>query len=233
GVHDESEIRGHRRTYVGAMPGRIMQALARAESADPVMMLDEIDKISASVQGDPAAALLELLDPAQDSAFVDNYLGVPFDLSRVVFVCTANTIETIPPPLLDRMELIELPGYTERDKLHIARDFLVPQQRTANGLRDDEAAIDDAAILTMIHDHTREAGVRNLERAIGSVLRKTAKRISEGAEGPIRIGADALPSLLGSPRFFDDVAERIDRPGIATGLSWTPAGGAILFVEAT
>jgi ATP-dependent Lon protease len=233
GVHDESEIRGHRRTYVGAMPGRIMQALARCEAADPVMMLDEIDKISASTQGDPAAALLELLDPAQDSAFVDNYLGIPFDLSHVVFVCTANTIETIPPPLLDRMELLELPGYTERDKLHIARRFLVPQQRAANGLRDDEVAIDDAAIVSVIHDHTREAGVRNLERAIGTVLRKTAKRISEGGEGPIRIGLDTLPGLLGSPRYFDDVAERIDRPGIATGLSWTPAGGAILFVEAT
>ena len=233
GVHDESEIRGHRRTYVGAMPGRIIQAIARADAADPVMMLDEIDKLSASVQGDPSAALLELLDPAQDSAFVDNYLGIPFDLSRVVFVCTANTTETIPPPLLDRMELLELPGYTEREKVHIARRFLVPQQRTANGLRDDEVTIADDALVAIVRDHTREAGVRNLERAIGTVLRKTAKRIGEGADAPIHLDAADLEELLGSPRFFDDVAERIDRPGVATGLSWTPAGGAILFVEAT
>ncbi len=233
GVHDESEIRGHRRTYVGAMPGRIIQAIARADAADPVMMLDEIDKLSASVQGDPSAALLELLDPAQDRAFVDNYLGIPFDLSRVVFVCTANTTETIPPPLLDRMELLELPGYTERDKLHIGRRFLVPQQRAANGLRDDEVTIADDALVAIVRDHTREAGVRNLERAIGTVLRKTAMRIGDGTDAPIRIEASNLEGLLGSPRYFDDVAERIDRPGVATGLSWTPAGGAILFVEAT
>ena len=233
GVHDESEIRGHRRTYVGAMPGRIIQAIARADAADPVMMLDEIDKLSASAQGDPSAALLELLDPAQDCAFVDNYLGIPFDLSRVVFVCTANTTDTIPPPLLDRMELLELPGYTERDKLHIGRRFLVPQQRAANGLRDAEATIADDALVAIVRDHTREAGVRNLERAIGTVLRKTAMRIGDGVDAPIRIEASDLEGLLGSPRYFDDVAERIDRPGIATGLSWTPAGGAILFVEAT
>jgi ATP-dependent Lon protease len=233
GVHDEAEIRGHRRTYVGAMPGRVMQAIARAGCEDPVVVLDEIDKIHAGVQGDPSAALLELLDPAQDSEFVDTYLGVPFDLSRVVFVCTANTTETIAPPLLDRMEILELPGYTEREKVRIASRFLVPQQRAANGLRDGEATLSESAIVEMIRGHTREAGVRNLERQIATALRKTARRLIEGVEAPVHLDASSLPELLGAPKFVDEVAERIDRPGVATGLSWTPAGGAILFVEAT
>jgi ATP-dependent Lon protease len=233
GVHDESEIRGHRRTYVGAMPGRIIQALARCEAADPVMMLDEIDKLAASAHGDPSSALLELLDPGQNHAFVDTYLGVPFDLSRVVFVCTANTTETIPPPLLDRMELLELPGYTEREKLQIALRFIVPQQRAANGLREAEVAIDDEALVTMIRGYTREAGVRSLEREIATAFRKSARRVSEGETSPMRVRSSDLHGVLGAPRFFDEIAERIDRPGIATGLSWTPAGGAILFVEAT
>jgi ATP-dependent Lon protease len=233
GVHDESEIRGHRRTYVGAMPGRIIQALARAEAADPVLMLDEIDKLGASAHGDPSAALLELLDPGQNSAFVDTYLGVPFDLSRVVFVCTANTTETIPPALLDRMELLEIPGYTEREKLQIASRFILPQQRAANGLCDAEVTVADEAIVTMIRGYTREAGVRSLEREIATVLRKSARRVSEGGEVPIRVDTSSLKKMLGTPRYFDEIAERIDRPGIATGLCWTPAGGAILFVEAT
>ena len=233
GVHDEAEVRGHRRTYVGAMPGRVIQAIARAGSDDPVLMLDEIDKVHASPQGDPGAALLELLDPAQDTAFVDNYLGVPFDLSRVVFVCTANATATIAPPLLDRMEVLEIPGYTEREKLRIASRFLVPEQRAANGLLADEVSVSDDALVEIIRGHTREAGVRNLERAIATALRKTARRLSEGDRGPVRLEPAALPPLLGAPQFFDEVAERIDRPGVATGLSWTPAGGAILFVEAT
>ncbi len=233
GVHDEAEIRGHRRTYVGAMPGRVIQALARAEAADPVLMLDEVDKLGASIHGDPGAALLELLDPAQNHAFVDTYLGVPFDLSRVLFICTANTTETIPPPLLDRMEVLEIPGYTEREKLQIASRFIVPQQRAANGLREGEVVIGDDSIATMIRAYTREAGVRNLEREIATVLRKSARRVSEGSAVPIAIDPAMLREMLGSPHYFDEIAERIDRPGVATGLSWTPAGGAILFVEAT
>lgn len=233
GVHDEAEIRGHRRTYIGAMPGRILQSLARAGSADPVFMLDEIDKLGAGFQGDPSAALLELLDPAQNHAFTDTYLGVPFDLSRVLFICTANTAEAIPPPLLDRLEVLTLAGYTEHEKLEIARRFLVPQQRRANGLREAEVVLSDETIVRIIRHYTREAGVRNLERALGTILRKAARRISERAPVPIRVRADDLHAYLGPVRFFDDVAERIDRPGVAVGLAWTPSGGDILFVEAS
>ena len=232
GVHDEAEIRGHRRTYVGAMPGRIIQALTRCETADPVLMLDEIDKLGVGVHGDPSAALLELLNPTENRAFVDTYLGVPFDLSHVVFVCTANTTSTIPSPLLDRMEMLELPGYTELDKLQIAKRFLVPHQRIGNGLREAESTLTDGAIVTLIRDYTREAGVRELEREIGTVFRKTARCVSEGGATPIVVGETALHDLVGSPRFFDELAEHIDRPGIATGLSWTQAGGMVLFVEA-
>jgi ATP-dependent Lon protease len=233
GVQDEAEIRGHRRTYVGAMPGRVIQALARCETSDPVILLDEIDKLGVGVHGDPTAALLEVLDPSENDSFVDTYLGVPFDLSRVVFVCTANTTATIPAPLLDRMEILELPGYTEREKLQIARRFLVPQQRGANGLRDQEVEVSDDAILDIVRHYTREAGVRGLEREIATSMRKVARRVADGKTSPGLIDTEVLHQLLGQPRYFDETGEHIDRPGIATGLSWTQAGGQILFVEAS
>jgi len=233
GVHDEAEIRGHRRTYIGAMPGRIAQALARAETSDPVFMLDEIDKLGVGFHGDPAAALLELLDPAENHAFVDTYLGVPFDLSHVLFICTANTTDTIPPPLLDRMEMLTLSGYPEQEKLQIARRFLLPKRCLASGLRDDEVVVPDETLTSVIGWYTREAGVRGFERTLATILRKAARRITEGASAPIRVEPDDLHDYLGPRRFFEEASERIDRPGIATGLSWTPAGGQILFVEAT
>lgn len=233
GIHDEAEIRGHRRTYIGAMPGRIIQALRRAETFDPVFMLDEVDKLGVGFHGDPSAALLEVLDPAQNNAFVDTYLGVPVDLTKVLFICTANTIDTIPSALQDRMEIVSLSGYTEEEKLHIARRYLLRRQLRANGLQAEEVTLEDEAIRRIIREYTREAGVRNLERAIAGVLRKVARRISEGAQTPIAVTADKIPEYLGRPRFMNEVAERIDRPGIATGLAWTPTGGDVLFVEAT
>jgi ATP-dependent Lon protease len=233
GIHDEAEIRGHRRTYIGAMPGRILQSLARADTADPVFMLDEVDKLGVGFHGDPSAALLEVLDPAQNRTFTDTYLGVPFDLSRVLFLCTANTEETIPPPLLDRMEVLRLSGYTDREKAFIARRYLFPRQLAANGLRPEEVVIDDGALLAIVRQYTREAGVRNLERQIATIMRKAARRISEGSPGPLAVGPASLAELLGPPLFQDEVAERIDRPGVATGLAWTPVGGDVLFVEAT
>jgi ATP-dependent Lon protease len=233
GIHDEAEVRGHRRTYIGAMPGRILQAIARAEALDPVFMLDEVDKLGIGFHGDPASALLEVLDPAQNHAFVDTYLGVPFDLSRVLFICTANTTESIPPALLDRMEVLTLSGYTEMEKLHIARRYVLPKQLVAHGLHPGEAVVLDEAILRIIREYTREAGVRSLERELAAILRKIALAVSEGAAGPIRVVARGIPEHLGAPRFFDEVAERIDRPGVATGLSWTPSGGDILFIEAS
>jgi ATP-dependent Lon protease len=232
GVHDEAEVRGHRRTYIGAIPGRIIQAMRRADAQDPVLMLDEIDKLSASFQGDPAAALLEVLDPAQNRSFADAYLGVPFDLSKVLFICTANTVETIAPPLLDRMEVVVLSGYDEAEKVEIARRHLVPKQLRANGLRPGELELDDAALRRIAREYTREAGVRGLERAISAVARKAARRIGEGGPTPIRVTPESLQELLGRPRFQPETAERIDRPGIATGLAWTPAGGDVLFIEA-
>jgi ATP-dependent Lon protease len=233
GIHDEAEIRGHRRTYIGAMPGRILQALARGESADPVFMLDEVDKLGVGFHGDPSAALLEVLDPAQNYAFVDNYLGVAFDLSGVLFICTANTTDTIPPPLLDRMEVLTLSGYTDVEKLYIVRRYLLPKQLTANGLRDNEVIIEDGTIGRVIREYTREAGVRNLERELSTILRKVALRIGQGANTPVQVRVTQTREYLGPQRFFDEVVERIDRPGVATGLAWTPTGGDILFVEAT
>lgn len=233
GTHDEGEIRGHRRTYIGAMPGRILQALARAGAADPVFTLDECDKLGAGLHGDPSAALLEALDPAQNHAFVDNYLGVPFDLSSVLFICTANTTDPMPPALLDRMEVIRLAGYTDEEKLFIAARYLIPAQLDAHGLRPGEITIDEGAIRRIIRDYTREAGVRNLEREIATVLRKVARKMGDGATEPVLVDAARVPEYLGPQRFFGEVRERVDRPGVATGLAWTAAGGEILFVEAT
>jgi ATP-dependent Lon protease len=238
GVHDEAEIRGHRRTYIGALPGNIIQAIRKAGARNCVMMLDEIDKLGAGIQGDPGAALLEVLDPEQNNTFRDNYLAVPFDLSRVAFITTANMLDTIPGPLRDRMEIISLAGYTADEKLQIARRYLVRRQMEANGLQSGQAEIAEGALKAIIAQYTREAGVRNLEREIGKVLRHAAVRIAEGQElagvgGPIRIEADDLGAILGAPRFEDEVAMRVSVPGVATGLAWTPVGGDILFIEAT
>src|SRR5215467_4248536 len=232
GVHDEAEIRGHRRTYIGAMPGRILQAIRRAESNDPVFMLDEVDKIGADWRGDPSSALLEVLDPEQNKDFRDNYLDVPFDLSKVMFITTANTLETIPPALRDRMEVLNLSGYTEVEKVHIARRFLIPKQLAAHGLRPDEVTMADDAIRLIVRDYTREAGVRNLEREIASVMRRAVADIAVGKKIRKAVDIRRVRAALGKRRHFDDVAERIDRPGVATGLVWTPTGGEIIFVEA-
>ncbi len=233
GVHDEAEIRGHRRTYIGAMPGRIITGLRRAGTNDPVFMLDEVDKIGADWRGDPSSALLEVLDPEQNKDFRDNYLDVPFDLSRVMFITTANTLDTIPPALRDRMEVLPLSGYTEEEKVQIALRFLVPKQLEAHGLRPDEVRFGEPAIRLIIREYTREAGVRNLEREIAGVLRRVAALIAGGeVEGPVEVTEERVRDALGKRRFFDETAERIDRPGVATGLTWTPAGGEIIFVEA-
>ncbi|GCE05032.1 endopeptidase La [Dictyobacter aurantiacus] len=232
GIRDEAEIRGHRRTYIGAMPGRIIQTLRRVEANDPVIMLDEVDKVGADWRGDPSSALLEVLDPEQNFNFRDNYLDLPFDLSRVMFIATANALEPIPAPLRDRMEILELSGYTEEQKLHIARNYLLSKQRESNGLKPDELTIDDDAIRRLIRDYTREAGVRNLERQVGSLCRKVARQVSEGLPTPVHVTADKVTEYLGRQRFFDEAAERIDRPGIATGMAWTSVGGEIMFIEA-
>lgn len=233
GVHDEAEIRGHRRTYIGALPGNIIQAIRKAKARNCVMMLDEIDKMGRGIQGDPSAAMLEVLDPEQNATFRDNYLGVPFDLSRVVFLTTANMLDTIPGPLLDRMEIISLSGYTESEKLQIARRYLLRRQFEANGLAPGQVEIDDVSLRRIIHDYTREAGVRGLEREIGRALRHAAVQIAEGSATQVRIGADDLAMILGPPRFENEVAMRTSVPGVATGLAWTPVGGDILFIEAT
>jgi ATP-dependent Lon protease len=233
GVHDEAEIRGHRRTYIGALPGNIIQAIRKAGSRDCVMMLDEIDKLGAGIQGDPASALLEVLDPEQNNTFRDNYLAVPFDLSRVVFITTANMLDTVPGPLRDRMEIIALAGYTASEKLQIARRYLVPRQMEANGLKPGQVEVADDALKAVIQHYTREAGVRSLEREIGRMLRQAAMRIAEGESGPIAVSAGDLQALLGAPPFEDEVAMRTSVPGVATGLAWTPVGGDILFIEAT
>src|SRR5438270_11661454 len=233
GVRDEAEIRGHRRTYIGSLPGRIIQGLRRAEKKDPVFMLDELDKIGADWRGDPSSALLEVLDPAQNHTFVDNYLGVPFDLSQVLFIATANALDTIPAALRDRMEVLMLSGYTDEEKIGIATQYLIPKQLTAHGLKTDELSFDPDALRVIVRGYTREAGVRSLEREIAAVARKVARRIAEGRRDPVRVTVDAVVEYLGRPRFFDDVAERTTRPGVATGLAWTPTGGDVLFVEAT
>ncbi len=233
GVHDEAEIRGHRRTYIGALPGNIIQAIRKAGTRNCVMMLDEIDKLGAGVHGDPGAALLEVLDPEQNNTFRDNYLAVPFDLSRVVFITTANMLDTIPGPLRDRMEIISLAGYTAEEKLQIAHRYLLKRQLEANGLKEGQIEIGDDVLSEIIQHYTREAGVRGLERQIGQVLRNAAVRIAEGQSGPIRIVKDDLVAILGASKFENEVAMRTSVPGVATGLAWTPVGGDILFIEAT
>ena len=234
GVHDEAEIRGHRRTYLGALPGNIIQAIRRAGARDCVVMLDEIDKLAAGgFQGDPASALLEVLDPEQNGTFRDAYLGVPFDLSRVLFIATANVLDSIPGPLRDRMELVQLSGYTAEEKAAIARGHLIPRQLQQNGLTADLADLDDAGLNLIIDGYTREAGVRSLERTIGGVFRNVAVRVAEGEAGPIHIDADAVSTILGPHRFDADVAQHAAIPGVATGLAWTPVGGDILFIEAS
>jgi ATP-dependent Lon protease len=234
GVRDEAEIRGHRRTYVGALPGRIIQGMKKVGVKNPVIVLDEVDKMGVDLLGDPAAALLEVLDPEQNGTFQDHYLDVPYDLSNVTFLCTANNPDTIPPALWDRMEVIECPGYTRAEKLSIAKEFLCPKQLSAHGLTDERLDFDGAALERIIDSYTREAGVRGLEREIGSVCRSVVMRIAEG-ETDLRLVADApaVEKILGPPRYMPDLAERTSSPGVATGLAWTPTGGDILFIEAT
>jgi ATP-dependent Lon protease len=233
GLHDEAEIRGHRRTYIGALPGNVIQAIKKAGSRDCVLMLDEVDKIGQGFHGDPNAALLEVLDPEQNHTFRDNYLGVPFDLSKVVFITTANVLDSVPGPLRDRMEVIHLPGYTEEEKLQIAKRYLVRRQLEANGIKADQVQLGDAVLAAIIRDYTREAGVRNLEREIGSVLRHAAVKIAEGAPPPVRIEVPQLAEILGPAKFEAELAQRTSLPGVATGLAWTPVGGDILFIEAS
>jgi len=234
GVHDEAEIRGHRRTYIGALPGSIIQAIRRAESRAAVIMFDEIDKLGmGGFHGDPSSALLEVLDPEQNARFRDNYLGVDFDLSKVMFITTANVLDTIPGPLRDRMEIIQLPGYTEEEKLEIAKRYLVKRQLEANGLTSEQASITEDAIRKIISDYTREAGVRNLEREIGAVLRSAAMQIAEAKAQKVVIEPKDLHAILGARKFESEVAERTAVPGVATGLAWTPVGGDILFIEAS
>ncbi len=234
GVHDEAEIRGHRRTYIGALPGQVIQGIRRAETNDPVFMLDEVDKLGRDFRGDPASALLETLDPEQNSTFRDNYLDVPFDLSKVLFICTANQLDPIPEPLRDRMEIIELQGYSEEEKLHIARRYLVPRQIEENGITAEQIEFPDSAISYLIRHYTREAGVRNLERTIGTVCRKQARRIAEGKTDKLVVNNDVIHEFMGGikVRVDSEIAERTKRSGVAVGLAWTPAGGDILFIEA-
>ncbi|HJV59764.1 MAG TPA: endopeptidase La [Albitalea sp.] len=233
GVHDEAEIRGHRRTYIGALPGHIVQGLRKAGARDCVMMLDEVDKLTASAHGDPSAALLEVLDPEQNSTFRDNYLGVPFDLSRVVFIATANVIDNVPAPVRDRMEVIDLPGYTQEEKLQIAQTYLVQRQREANGLREGQCELTHDALKSIVSNYTREAGVRQLEREIGRVMRHAAMKVAEGSSDKVRVDAPDLDGVLGPARFEREIALRSSVAGVATGLAWTPVGGDILFIEAT
>ncbi|HUX25279.1 MAG TPA: endopeptidase La [Burkholderiales bacterium] len=233
GVHDEAEIRGHRRTYIGALPGNVIQALKKAGTRGCVMMLDEIDKVGAGIHGDPSSALLEVLDPEQNNTFRDNYLAVPYDLSRVLFITTANVLDTIPGPLRDRMEIVHLPGYTQEEKLEIARRYLVKRQLKDNGLAAEQLEISDAALTAIIGDYTREAGVRSLERQIGAVCRRVAVKIAEGELSKAKIEADDLAEILGPAKFENEVALRVAMPGVATGLAWTPVGGDILFIEAS
>ncbi|MGB6973397.1 MAG: endopeptidase La [Terracidiphilus sp.] len=235
GMHDEAEIRGHRRTYIGALPGQIIQSIRRAETNDPVIMLDEVDKLGRDFRGDPASALLETLDPAQNNTFRDNYLDVPFDLSKVLFICTANMLDPVPPPLLDRMELIPLQGYSEEEKVHIAFQYLIPRQVKENGISEELIEFPEEAVRHLVRHYTREAGVRKLEQVIGTVCRKQARRVVEGRKEKLVVTREILKEFLGGiqVRVETEVAERVKRPGVAVGLAWTPAGGDILFIEAS
>jgi ATP-dependent Lon protease len=234
GMHDEAEIRGHRRTYIGALPGQIIQSIRRAEVNDPVIMLDEIDKLGRDFRGDPASALLETLDPEQNNTFRDNYLDVPFDLSKVLFICTANMLDTVPPPLLDRMELIFLQGYSEEEKVHIAFNYLIPRQIRENGITPEQIEFPEDALRYLVRHYTREAGVRKLEQVLGTVCRKQARRVVEGNATKLVVTREVLKEFLGGiqVRVETEVSERVKRPGVAVGLAWTPAGGDILFIEA-
>jgi ATP-dependent Lon protease len=233
GIHDEAEIRGHRRTYIGSMPGTIIRSIRDAESSNPVLLIDEIDKMGADWRGDPASAMLEVLDPEQNKTFRDHYLDLPFDLSKTLFICTANTVDTIPAPLLDRMDVIQLSGYTEDEKLGIARRYLLPKQLKANGLRRSQLTLPAGVLRTIIRDYTREAGVRNLERRIADVCRKAATEIATGRAEKVRVDAELLRQWLGPRRFPADPRRRTAEPGVATGLAYTPVGGDVLFIEAT
>jgi ATP-dependent Lon protease len=233
GMRDEAEIRGHRRTYIGAMPGRIIQIIKQLGTRNPVIMLDEIDKLGSDFRGDPSSALLEVLDPEQNFSFSDHYLNVPFDLSKVMFICTANQLDTIPAPLRDRMEIIQIPGYTMQEKASIARRYLIPRQTEENGLTVEETIIPDTVVTKVIQEYTREAGLRNLEREIGSICRKLARKKAEGKKGPFKITLKTLPKLLGIPRYIDEEKEKELLPGVAMGLAWTPFGGEILHIEVT
>jgi len=236
GMHDEAEIRGHRRTYIGALPGQILQGIRRAETNDPVFMLDEVDKLGRDFRGDPAAALMEVLDPEQNATFRDHYLDVPFDLSKVIFICTANWMDPILEPLRDRMEIIELPGYTEEEKIHIAKKYLIPKQASEHGLKEGEQIeFTDEGLREIIHAYTREAGVRNLEREIATLTRKQARRMAEGKMDKLVVTPEVVREHLGVPKFRTEkeVEERVNRPGVSVGLVWTPAGGDIVFVEAS
>ncbi|MCA1662743.1 MAG: endopeptidase La, partial [Myxococcales bacterium] len=233
GVRDEAEIRGHRRTYVGSLPGRIVQSLKKAGTKNPIFMLDEIDKLGHDFRGDPASALLEVLDPEQNNTFSDHYLEVPFDLSHVMFLATANVIDPVPAALKDRLEILELPGYTRDEKRNIARQFLVPKQLEEHGLKGEQIEVTDSAVAEVIDGYTREAGVRNLEREVGSIARGVAVKIAEGSKEKYTVKAEDVPEYLGPQKFMSEVAERTAEPGVATGLAWTPVGGDILFIEAT